>query len=64
MIDSIPLWFAVAVALAAIYGWLILEFRASKRYWAARDASDPVVVTASGRPSNRHVRACKTEAVR
>jgi len=61
--DTIPLWFAIPATLAAIYGWLILEFRASRRYWAAREASDPVVVTASGRPSNRYVRACAAEEV-
>ena len=42
MIDTLPLWFAAGGAIAAVYGWLVLEFRASKRYWAERDATDPV----------------------
>jgi len=56
--DTIPLWFALTLGGAAIVGYLFLEFRASKRYWAARDASDPVVVTGSGIRSNRYPRSC------
>lgn len=58
MIDTLPLWFAAGGAIAAVYGWLVLEFRASKRYWAEREAADPVVVTGSGHHSNRYPRSC------
>lgn len=30
MIDTIPLWFAVVGAIACIYGYVRLEFRASR----------------------------------
>lgn len=62
--DSIPLWFAIPVTVGAIVAYLVLEFRASARYWAEREASDPVVVTGSGVRRNPHPRACKTEVVR
>ena len=61
--DALPLWFWLPAAVAG-WSWLVLEFRASKRYWAVRDASDPVVVTGSGRRPNRYVRACRQEVVR
>ena len=58
MMDTLPLWFAAGGAIGAIYGWLALEFRASARYWAERDAKDPVLVTGSGIRSNRYPRSC------
>lgn len=58
MIDTLPLWFAAGGAIAAVYGWLVLEFRASARYWAERDANDPVVVTGSGRRRDHYPRSC------
>lgn len=58
MIDTLPLWFAAGGAIAAVYGWLVLEFRASKRYWAERDANDPVVVTGSGVRRDSRPYAC------
>lgn len=58
MIDNIPLWFAIP-AIVVAWVWLgVAEFRESQAYWAARDASDPVVVTGSGHRSNRGVRSC------
>ena len=59
MIDSIPLWFAIPATVAAIVGWVGLEFRASRRYYSTDTASDPVVVTASGHRSNRYPRSCE-----
>ena len=56
--DSIPVWFALVFGVGAWVTWIILEVRASNRYWADRDASDPVVVTGSGHRSNRGVRSC------
>lgn len=58
MIDTLPLWFAAGGAIAAVYGWLVLEFRASAQYWAEREATDPVVVTGSGVSANRYPRSC------
>lgn len=58
MIDTLPLWFAAGGAIAAVYGWLVLEFRASARYWAERDATDPVVVTGSGVRRDSRLYAC------
>lgn len=58
MIDTLPLWFAIGVAVFATYRYLVLEFRASARYWAERDATDPVVVTGSGVSANRYPRSC------
>lgn len=58
MIDTLPLWFAAGGAIGAIYGWLVMEFRASARYWAERDAANPVVVTGT-RPANRYPRSCE-----
>ena len=58
MIDTLPLWFAIGVAVFATYRYLVLEFRASKLYWAERDATDPVVVTGSGVSANRYPRSC------
>lgn len=58
MIDTLPLWFAAGGAIAAVYGWLVLEFRASKRYWAERDANDPVVITGSGVRRDHYPRSC------
>lgn len=56
--DTIPLWFAIGGAVFATYRYLVLEFRASKRYWAERDANDPVVVTGSGRRRDHCPRSC------
>lgn len=62
MIDSLPLW----VVLVALPWWawaavvIVREVRAADREFNAARALDPVVVTASGRPSNRYPRACKT----
>ena len=64
MSDTMPLWFWLPLTIAAAVGYVVVEFRASARYWAAQDAADPVVVTGSGRPSNRYVRACSYEEVR
>lgn len=58
MIDTLPLWFAAGGAIAAVYGWLVLEFRASARYWAEREANDPVVVTGSGVRRDHYPRSC------
>lgn len=58
MIDTLPLWFAIGVAVFATYRYLVLEFRASKRYWAERDATDPVVVTGSGVRRDHYPRSC------
>lgn len=58
MIDTLPLWFAIGVAVFATYRYLVLEFRASKRYWAEREANDPVVATGT-RPANRYPRSCE-----
>ena len=58
MIDSLPLWFAIGGAVFALIGWLVLEFRASARYWAEREATDPVVVTGSGRRRDSRPYAC------
>ena len=58
MIDTLPLWFAIGVAVFATYRYLVLEFRASKRYWAERDANDPVVVTGSGVRRDHYPRSC------
>ena len=56
--DTIPLWFAIGGAVFALAGGLVLEFRASDRYWAERDAVDPVVVTGSGRRRDHYPRSC------
>lgn len=58
MIDSAPVIPALIVAFLASVAYFLLELRASKRYWAARDASNPVVVTGSGIRSNRYPRSC------
>lgn len=58
--DTMPLWFAVPATIAAIIGYLVLEFRASARYWAEREAQDPVAVTGSGRRRHNRPYACKT----
>ncbi len=57
--DTMPIWFAVPATIAAIFGYLVLEFRASARYWAEREAQDPVVVTGSSRRDNRPY-SCKS----
>ncbi|RKN68539.1 hypothetical protein D7252_13745 [Microbacterium sp. CGR2] len=62
--DTIPLWFAVPAIVVLWIAWPVYEFVMSRRYWAARDASDPVAVTASGTRRDHYPRACKTEAVR
>lgn len=64
MIDNIPPEFAIPAAVVALVAWSILELRASSRYWAARDASDPVVVTGSGHTSHRGPRSCSIGGVR
>lgn len=64
MIDFIPLYFAVPAIVVAWVGFIVVEVRAALKAYEAERASDPVVVTASGRPSNRYVRACKQEVVR
>jgi len=58
--DTIPLWFAIPATILAIVGYIVLEFRASARFWAERDAADPVVVTASGVRRDPYPRACKS----
>lgn len=58
MIDTMPLWFWLPLTVVALIAVTVIEFRASKRYWAERDASDPVVVTGSGNRSNRYPRPC------
>lgn len=60
MIDTLPLWFAIGVAVFATYRYLVLEFRASKRYWAERDATDPVLVAGSGSRRDSRPYACKS----
>ena len=60
MIDTLPLWFAIGVAVFATYRYLVLEFRASARYWAERDANDPVVVTGSGVRRDSRPYACSS----
>ena len=64
MIDTLPLWFAIAGAVFALFGWIVLEFRASARYWAERDATDPVVVTGSGVRRDSRPYACTSVEVR
>lgn len=61
--DEIPWVVGVVGAVLAIYGWIVLEFRASKRYWAERDAKDPVVVTGSGVRRDSRPYACKSVEV-
>lgn len=65
MYDMIPayIWIPAAIVLWPL-AVMAVTVRASKRYWADREASDPAVVTASGHPSSRYVRACKQEVVR
>lgn len=58
MTDSLPVWFAIPAIITAWVLWIVLEFRASRRFYAAVDASNPVVVSGSGHRSNRHPRAC------
>lgn len=58
MIDTIPLWFAIPAIVVAWLAWIITEVRAADRDMAARNASDPVVVTGSGHRSTRGVRSC------
>lgn len=61
MIDNITpeLWPAVLVlGFLAFVAWIVLEVRASNRFYANQDAADPVVVTGSGNRSNRYPRAC------
>lgn len=58
--DTIPLWFAVPAIVVAWFTVIIVEVRASLRAYEEERAKDPVVVTGSGRPSNRYPRACKT----
>lgn len=62
MIDSLPLW--VVLLTLPWWAWaavvIVREVRAADREFDASRAADPVVVTASGRPSNRFPRACKT----
>lgn len=60
MIDSLPLWFAIPAIVIAWAALVVLVVRDSVRFDRATRALDPVVVTASGRPSNRYPRACKT----
>ena len=62
--DTLPLWFAIGGAVFALVGWLVLEFRASARYWAERDAQDPVVVTGSGVRRDARPYACTSVEVR
>lgn len=64
MYDSMPLWFWLPLAIGAAVGYLVLEFRASARYWAEREAADPVVVTGSGRRRDNRPYACKSVGVR
>ncbi|GAA1149551.1 hypothetical protein F6W69_10465 [Microbacterium oxydans] len=63
MNDTLPLWFAIGGAVFALFGWLVLEFRASARYWDEHDAADPVVVTGSGRRRDSRPYACKSVEV-
>lgn len=58
MIDSIPLWFVIPAAILASFAFFALELRASKRFYEAQDASDPVVVTGSGNRRDRYPRSC------
>lgn len=64
MNDTIPLWFAIPAIIVAWSSLTFLVIRDSVRHDKSSRASDPVVVTASGRPSNRYPRACKQEVVR
>jgi hypothetical protein len=64
MNDTLPLWFAIPAIIGAIYGCIVLEFRASARYWAERDTKDPVVVTGSGVRRDSRPYACKSVEVR
>ena len=58
MFDTMPAWFWLPLTVVALIAVTVIEFRASRRYWAERDASDPVVVTGSGVRSNRYPRSC------
>lgn len=61
MIDNIPpeFWPAVLVfAVLASFAYFFLELRASKRFYEAQDAADPVVVTGSGHRRDRYPRSC------
>lgn len=58
MIDTIPLWFVIPAAILASFAYFFLEVRSSNRFYAAQDASDPVVVTGSGNRSNCYPRSC------
>lgn len=60
MNDTLPLWFVAPAIPLAWVAWIVLEFRASKRYWAERDANDPVVVTGSGVRRDHRMYACKS----
>lgn len=62
--DSLPLWFWLPAAIVASVVYLAIEFRASARYWAAREAQDPVVVTGSGLRRDPRPYACKSVEVR
>lgn len=63
MIDALPLWFAVPAIVLAWAALVVVVVRDSVRFDRAERAADPVVVTASGRPSNRYPRACPREEV-
>ena len=63
MIDTLPLWFAIGGAVLALVGYLVLEFRASRGYYAAQDAADPIVVTGSGVRRDSRPYACKSVEV-
>lgn len=64
MNDTLPLWFWLPLAVGALIAVAVIEFRASKRYWAAQDAADPVVVTGSGVRRDSRPYACKSVEAR
>lgn len=63
MIDTLPLWFAIPAIIVAWTSLIVLVVRDSIRFDRANRTQDPVVVTGSGRPSNRYPRACPREEV-
>lgn len=56
--DQMPFWFAIPSIIAAWVLLIVVEVRESRAFWAAQEASNPVVVTGSGHRSNRHPRSC------
>lgn len=64
MFDTMPLWFWLPLTVGALIAVTVIEFRASRRYWAEQEAADPVVVTGSGVRRDPRPYACKSVEVR